>query len=68
MQRIVVGVKLNLPSLEKPVIALCRVAWLEGAKKRAKESAEVLFGLKFREISLKDRDRIFEFIIRDQVP
>lgn len=68
MQKIAVGVKLSLPGEKIPVVALCRAAWIEGTQKGSGKKKDVYFGLAFREISLKDRDRIFEYVIKDQMP
>lgn len=64
LQKIIVGVKLTLPGDESPIAAICRVAWMEdaGGKKDGKNIFR--YGLVFREISMRDRDRIFDFVIR----
>jgi hypothetical protein len=59
-QKIVVGVKLSLPTEAKPIGALCRVAWIDGSKGASDHNQ---FGLAFREISGRDKDAIFEYII-----
>ena len=60
-QKIIVGVRFLLPGSDEPVAALCRVAWIEDDDEKG--SNNVKFGLIFREISNKDHDRIFDFVI-----
>ena len=60
-QKIIIGVTFKLPGDENPIAALCRVAWIEDDG--IKDSDAVKFGLMFREISNRDHDRIFDFVI-----
>ncbi|HLD35106.1 MAG TPA: PilZ domain-containing protein [Planctomycetota bacterium] len=65
MQRMVIGINFSLPNEEEPVKTLTRVAWIETVD----ENAHIyIIGLKFKEITTKDTDKIFRFIIRNQLP
>lgn len=65
MQRIVIGLNFFLPQESEPVKTLTRVAWV----KTIDENTHLcLLGLKFKEITSKDSDKIFKFIIRNQLP
>ena len=64
MQKIVVGVNILLPSIEKAVKALTRVAWIEAIPEGADRCA---MGLKFREITKEGQDEIFRYVIRSQM-
>lgn len=65
MQKIVIGVNLFLPAEDKPVKALSRVAWVEQVDENTRRC---MLGLKFKEITQEDRDRIFRFVIKVQMP
>jgi c-di-GMP-binding flagellar brake protein YcgR len=65
MERIVLGINIHLPHDEAPVKALTRVAWIEAIEEG---SQKCLLGLRFREISQDDQDRILQYIIRCQMP
>jgi c-di-GMP-binding flagellar brake protein YcgR len=65
MQKIVVGINLLLPAQDTPIKALTRVAWIETVDEKTHRCA---MGLKFKEITQEDKDRIFKFIIRAQMP
>jgi c-di-GMP-binding flagellar brake protein YcgR len=65
MQKIVVGINLHLPAEDMPMKALTRVAWIETIDETSLQSA---FGLRFKEITTADRDKIFKFVIRAQMP
>lgn len=67
MQKIIVGVKFSLPNDDKTIAALCRVAWVKGVEDDDSDQNHVQFGLMFREISFRDRDRIFDFVIHNQL-
>jgi len=64
-RRIAVGVNIFLPGQARAVKALTRTLWVEGLQKRAQSC---LLGLRFREISREDRERIVQFIIKSQMP
>lgn len=65
MQKIVVGVNLQLPTMDTAIKALTRVAWIETIDEKTLQAA---LGLRFRDITLQDRDKIFQFVIRCQMP
>ena len=64
MQQIVIGINLQLPSLEEPVKALTRVAWIEAIPEDTDRCA---MGLKFKEITKESQDEIFRYVIRSQM-
>ncbi len=61
--RIAVGVEISLPDGGEAVRALTRVAWVE----RLGKSRKFVLGLRFREVSGGDRERIIAFIIKTQI-
>lgn len=65
MQKIVIGVNLLLPQDEAPIKALTRVAWVETFDE---QTMKCNLGLKFKEITQSDKDRIFKFVIKVQMP
>lgn len=65
MQKIVLGVNLLLPHDEAPIKALTRVAWVETFDESTKKCN---LGLRFKEITQADKDRIFKFVIKVQMP
>ena len=65
MQKIVIGVNLLLPQDEMPIKALTRVAWVETFDET---TMKCNMGLKFKEITQADKDRIFKFVIKVQMP
>ena len=65
MERIVIGLNILLPHEEMPMKALTRVAWIEAVEEG---SQKCLLGLRFKEISQDDQDRILRYIIRCQMP
>jgi c-di-GMP-binding flagellar brake protein YcgR len=65
MQKIVLGVNLLLPQDESPIKALTRVAWVETFDET---TMKCNLGLKFKEITQADKDRIFKFVIKVQMP
>jgi len=65
MQRMVIGINFMLPNEEEPVKTLTRAAWIENLDENAHLC---MIGLKFKEITTKDTDKIFRFIIRNQLP
>ncbi|GIW71729.1 MAG: hypothetical protein KatS3mg102_1271 [Planctomycetota bacterium] len=64
MQRILVGVLLQLPTEAEPIKALCRVAWIEAHTSEER----VALGLEFREITREHQDAMFRFVIRAHLP
>ena len=65
MQKMAVGVSLQLPTENAPVLGLARVAWIETIDDRTRHCR---LGLRYREITTADRDRLFQFVIHQQVP
>jgi c-di-GMP-binding flagellar brake protein YcgR len=65
MERIVIGLNIHLPHDEAPVKALTRVAWIEAIEEGTQKC---LLGLRFKEVSQDDQDRILQYIIRCQMP
>lgn len=65
MQRIVIGINFALPMDTEVIKALTRVSWIEAMDEK---SQQCLMGLKFKEITTPDRDKIFKYIIRSQLP
>jgi c-di-GMP-binding flagellar brake protein YcgR len=63
MHKIVVGVNFNLPETEQQIAAICRVSWVNSAGNSQGKKGQARLGLEFREISSRDRDRIFDYII-----
>ncbi|MFH1227224.1 MAG: PilZ domain-containing protein [Planctomycetota bacterium] len=65
MQRIVIGINFALPGDQEIIKALTRVSWIDAMGENSKQCQ---MGLKFKEITSQDRDKIFKFIIRSQLP
>ncbi|MFA5794574.1 MAG: PilZ domain-containing protein [Candidatus Brocadiia bacterium] len=65
MQRIVIGVNFVLPGDQEVIKALTRVSWIDAMDENSKKCQ---MGLKFKEVTSLDRDKIFKFIIRSQLP
>lgn len=63
-ERIFFGVEIRLPGCEKPVRALTRASWVQSAK--GEENA-CLVGLRFKEITRKDMDSVFKFVIEKKL-
>jgi len=61
---ILIGINLILPSIEMPIKALTRVAWVEAIPKGSDRCA---LGLKFKEISKGHQDEILKYIIKAQI-
>jgi len=59
-ERIFLGVEIELPGQAEPVRALTRAAWVETIDA---ESGECQMGLRFKEITRGDLDRVFKFVI-----
>jgi c-di-GMP-binding flagellar brake protein YcgR len=62
--KVALAVDIHLPGEAAPARAMARIAWIEAAEAK---SHEFLLGLRFKEISSEDRERIIKFIIRKQV-
>lgn len=60
MEKILVGVEIEIPDLEDPIRALTRVAWVETVDV---DTMKCHMGLKFKEITQRSQDRIFQYII-----
>ena len=58
------GVNILLPSLDAPIKALTRVAWIEAFQKGSDKCA---MGLRFKEISKENQDEILKYIIKAQI-
>ena len=65
MERIFMGVNVFLPGTSEPVKALTRTSWIEALDERVHK---VSMGLRFKEISKEHLDRIFQFVIKAQMP
>lgn len=65
LQKVLIGVNVLLPGSDAPIKALARVAWVETIDEGTQRCG---IGLKFREITTADRDMIFQFVIRSQMP
>lgn len=65
LSKILIGVNILLPGTDNPIKALARVAWIETIDEGTQRCG---IGLKFREITTADRDQIFQFVIRSQMP
>jgi c-di-GMP-binding flagellar brake protein YcgR len=65
MERIVIGVNILLPDNPDPIKALTRTAWIESLDERTRRCS---IGLRFKEITKESQDRIFQFVIRSQMP
>lgn len=65
-RRMVLALKIFLPTEQEPVKALARLAWIEGMKEDQKELWGM--GLEFAEMSAEDKDRITLFVIKTQLP
>ena len=61
---ILIGVNLLLPSLDLPVKALARVAWVEAIPKGSDRCS---LGLRYKEISKEHQDEILKYIIKAQI-
>ena len=65
MDRIVIGLNVLLPGDPEPVKALTRTAWIEALDERAHRCS---LGLKFKEVTKQHLDKIFQFVIKAQMP
>ena len=64
VERIMVGVEIVLPDKQEPVRALARAAWVETVDQT---TLECRLGLKFREITRRHQDRLFQFVIENHL-
>jgi c-di-GMP-binding flagellar brake protein YcgR len=62
-ERVIIGLEILFPDKQEPVRALGRVAWLETKDPR---TMDCHIGIKFREITRRDQDRLFQFVIENQ--
>ena len=62
-ERVIIGLEILFPDKQEPVRALGRVAWLET---KDPKTMECQIGIKFREITRRDQDRLFQFVIENQ--
>jgi len=63
-EHIFIGVEIDLPGADGPVRALARAAWVEAA---GDGSGTCRIGLRFKEITRQDQDRLFNFVIGNQL-
>ena len=63
-EKIVIGVNILVPSLDVPVKALARVAWVEAMTEGSEKCA---LGLTFKEISKANQDELLKYMIRSQL-
>jgi c-di-GMP-binding flagellar brake protein YcgR len=63
-EEILIGINLLLPSLDVPVKALTRVAWVEAM---VKGNDRCPMGVKFKEITKEHQDEILKYIIKAQI-
>jgi c-di-GMP-binding flagellar brake protein YcgR len=64
MEEILLGINILLPSLEMPIKALARVAWVEALQKGNEKCA---LGLRYKEISKESQDEILRYVIKLQI-
>jgi len=65
-RKMVMALKIFLPTEQEPVKALARLAWIEGTKEEERENWAM--GLEFQEMSAEDRDKLTLFVIKTQLP
>lgn len=65
MQKMLLGVSLGIPDEGPPLRALARVAWIETVEE---PTLRCRMGLAFREITVTDRERIFQFVLKSLMP
>jgi c-di-GMP-binding flagellar brake protein YcgR len=58
-------VEITLPEDPRPILARARCAWVETVDE---ESMRCHLGLRFTEITAEDKERIFRYVIRVQMP
>ncbi len=64
-ERIFLGIELDLPGGDEPVRALTRAAWVQAEVQGADDGC--LMGLRFKEITRDDLDRVFKYVIIRQL-
>ena len=64
-ERIFLGIELDLPGEDEPVRALTRAAWVQAEVQG--DSDCCLMGLRFKEITREDLDRVFKYVIIRQL-
>ncbi len=64
-ERIFLGIELDLPGEDEPVRALTRAAWVQAEVQGNGDSC--LMGLRFKEITREDLDRVFKYVIMRQL-
>jgi c-di-GMP-binding flagellar brake protein YcgR len=64
MGEILIGVNILLPSLDVPIKALTRIAWIEAFVKGSDKCA---MGVRFKEIPKENQDEIMRYIIKAQI-
>jgi c-di-GMP-binding flagellar brake protein YcgR len=64
-EHIFLGIELDLPGGDKPVRALTRAAWVQ-ADVRSEDDC-CLMGLRFKEITREDLDRVIKYVIIKQL-
>jgi c-di-GMP-binding flagellar brake protein YcgR len=65
-ERIFLGIELDLPGGDEPVRALTRAAWVQADVEGEPDGC--LMGLRFKEITRDDLDRVFKYVIIKQLP
>ena len=64
MGKILIGANLVLPSLDVPIKALCRMAWIE---ELTEGSDRATMGLRFEDITKENQDEVMKYIIKTQM-
>lgn len=64
MGKILIGVNMLLPSLDDPLKALCRVAWVESFDEG---NDRLSLGVSFEELAKESQDEVMKYIIRMQM-
>jgi c-di-GMP-binding flagellar brake protein YcgR len=64
-ERIFLGVEIELEGEPQPVRALTRAAWVRAEVEGSSDGC--LMGLRFKEITREDLDRVFRFVIAKQM-
>lgn len=65
LAKMVIGVNISLPTEMDPIKVLVRIAWVEALEE---QTHYCTMGLKFKEITREDQDKILKYIIRSQMP
>jgi c-di-GMP-binding flagellar brake protein YcgR len=64
MCQIKLGINMLLPSVDKPVKSLCKVAWIEEIPEGRDR---VVLGLRFEDVTKEDQDQVMKYLIRTQM-